>query len=196
MPVTAAPWHVLNEKRNNLSATWEADDEPFEYDWDRLTIGLTGDESYQHARKRIPKLTPLQLRLAAKAFKKGTAQTYDGFHVRHFAIASDRALDTAATLLEAVELGGRWPSQVKLVTTPVTPKSKGGFRVVGNMAALYRIWGQRQAPVGRRVGGPPLQRLLRRRCWGRAPRHCLEAGGGARGGRRGREGGWHGHGGP
>ncbi len=42
--------------------------------------------------------------------------------------------------MEVAETGGIWPSQISLVTTPMLPKPKGGFRVIGLMPALYRVW--------------------------------------------------------
>ncbi len=57
-------------------------------------------------------------------------------------MASDAALRVTAMVLEAVELTGIWPTQVSVTTMPMIPKPKGGFRVIGLLPALYRLWGR------------------------------------------------------
>ncbi len=77
----------------------------------------------------------------------GTAQTYDGFHVRHFALLCDGALDALSHLLLAVEMTGRWPSQIGLVPMPLIPKPKGGYRGIGILPGLYRLWAKARRPM-------------------------------------------------
>ncbi len=63
-----------------------------------------------------------------------------GFHPRALAALSEGALTALSTILAAVETSGQWPRQVCLVTTALLPKPKGGFRPVGIMPAIYRLW--------------------------------------------------------
>ena len=74
----------------------------------------------------LPQLTPDYLRRVSKTFPLTTAATYDGFHVRHYALLSDQALQVVATLLVAAEGLGQMPEQLRRVITHLTPK--GGRR--------------------------------------------------------------------
>ncbi len=49
-------------------------------------------------------------------------------------------------MLEAIERASRWPSQTTLVTTTMIDKPKGGHRLVGKLAALYRVWAKARRP--------------------------------------------------
>ncbi len=125
--VSASPLELLDDMRRRYVKYWDATSEPFEYRWG--------------ARCRpLERLTPGQLRAASMAFSKRTTMTYDGFHVRHFAMISDEGLSALGVLLEVVEVTSRWPSQLGVVTTPMLPKPKGGHRLIGKLTGLYRLW--------------------------------------------------------
>ncbi len=94
----------------------------------------------------LPRLTPDQLRGASLAFARRTACTYDGWHVRHFGLLSDAGLEVLGMVLEAIERASRWPSQVTLVTATMIDKPRGGHRLIGKMAALYRVWAKARRP--------------------------------------------------
>jgi hypothetical protein len=49
-----------------------------------------------------------------------------------------------------VEITSRWPTQTAVVTTPMLPKPKGGHRLTGKLAALYRVWSKARRPVADR----------------------------------------------
>ncbi len=142
--ITSAPWNLLKAKRDELAGLWNATDEPFRYDWEdwEEKTGQKKERGHQHGSRmrRLPRITVEELRSAAKAFRPSTSSTFDGFHVKHFALLGDEGLATVAELLEVIEATGMWPSQVSLVTTPMIPKPKGGFRVIGLMPSLYRLW--------------------------------------------------------
>ncbi len=104
--LSAAPSSTLDAMRATYAADWEADERPVAYRWSGQC-----DE--------LPRLAPQQLRDASLSFARRTAVTYDGWHVRQFALVGDEGLSVLAELLAAVEAAGMWPSQTSLVTMPL-----------------------------------------------------------------------------
>ena len=54
-------------------------------------------------RSHLPLLLPSQIKAAAASFKVATSSTYDGFHLRHFGLLSDEALEVLAVIWAACE---------------------------------------------------------------------------------------------
>ncbi len=131
--LSAAPAAILDGMRTKYAGYWCADEVPVAYEW-------TG-----HCDE-LPPLTPAQLRDASLSFARRTAVTYDGFHVRQFALVGDEGLSVLSVVLAAVEAVGVWPSQTALVTMPLIGKARGGYRGIGKMAALYRVWSKARRP--------------------------------------------------
>ena len=52
--------------------------------------------------EELPLLTADQIRAAALAFPVDTAKSLEGFHVRHYALASDEALTALSHLFRAM----------------------------------------------------------------------------------------------
>ncbi len=146
--ISAAPWNLLDDKRNSLEQEWLGAPEDFVYDWRHWegelarTPGVHADHG-----KALPPVDGESIKAAALSFKTSTSSTFDGFHVRHFGMVCDAAREATAKILNAVEAGGIWPTQVALVITPMIPKPKGGFRVIGAMPALYRIWAKSRREI-------------------------------------------------
>ena len=88
----------------------------------------------------LPALTPRDLRKASQAFPVKTAGAPDGYHVRHFGLLSDGALEALAELIGLVEDLGVWPDQVAQLVVAMLEKPAGGFRPIGLFPALYRLW--------------------------------------------------------
>ncbi len=150
LQLSAAPWNLLDDKRNALEQEWSGADCDFVYDWSHWEAETTRAPGVSAAHlKKLPRVEGEAIKRAAKAFKASTSSTYDGFHVRHFGIVCNGAREAAARILDAVEECGLWPTQVALAITPMIPKPKGGFRVIGAMPALYRVWAKtrREAAV-------------------------------------------------
>ncbi len=124
--VTASPAAILEAFRGVYSEKWKAGRRRVKYAW--------------REREALRRLTSTELRAAAGGFSVGTAATYDGFHPRHFFLLSDAALDSLAAILEMVEILGAWPSQVDLVVMPLLPKPRGGYRPIGLLPGIYRLW--------------------------------------------------------
>ncbi len=124
--LSSAPEELLDEQRRKYRALWHPAQGAFAYDW--------------QSRTELPPLAVQRLREIAMSFTRRTAQTFDGFHPRLLGALSDDALGTLATLLLACETAGRWPRQINLVVTALIPKPKGGFRPIGVLPAVYRLW--------------------------------------------------------
>ncbi len=131
--LTADPAAVLEGQRNKYSRIWAAAETPRRYAWTR--------------REALERLGPSELREAASMFRLGTASTFDGFACRHYAMLSDEALTVTGALLEACELLSTFPSQVRLVTTPLLEKPKGGHRPIAVYPSIYRLWAKARRTV-------------------------------------------------
>ncbi len=117
---------LIADQRAKYSRLWKPAQRAFHYLWDD--------------RDAMPRMTPAQMREAAKSFKEATATTFDGFHPRGLECLSDDALATLATMLEAVESSGIWPRQLSMVVAALLPKPAGGYRPIGLAPAVYRLW--------------------------------------------------------
>ncbi len=131
--MSASPIDLLGSMRKKYVEYWDATDDAFEYEW-------------RGKCRPLDRLTPELLRAASLAFPRRTTMTYDGFHVRHFALVSDEGLELLSIVLEIVEMVSRWPSQVGIVTTPMLPKPTGGHRLIGKLSGLYRLWAKARRP--------------------------------------------------
>ncbi len=124
--VSCAPDALLEGQRAKYCEMWRPVGAPFRYE------GIGGDE--------LPMLETEAIRTAALSFAWRTTQTYDGFHPRQIGLLSDGALRALAVLLQAVETAGIWPRQVSMVVSALLPKPRGGFRPIGILPAVYRVW--------------------------------------------------------
>ncbi len=124
--VTADPAAVLEGQREKYKRLWSATDQRGRYRW--------------REREALPRLSPEELRSSSKLFRRRTAVTHDGFHMRHFALLSDQALATLAAVLEACERLGAFPEQCNLVVTPLLEKPRGGYRPIAIYCSLYRLY--------------------------------------------------------
>ncbi len=124
--ISSEPGEILEGTRENYADKWQAAQQGIKYAWPQ--------------RDALPRLSPAQLRGASRNIKKKTKATFDGFHPRHFGMLSEGALLALAAILEMVELLGAWPAQLDLVLMPLIPKPRGGFRPIGLLPGLYRLW--------------------------------------------------------
>ncbi len=124
--MSSSPDALLASQRDKYVRLWHPAQEPFSYEWQGM--------------EELPLLTPQQLRDAASTFKRRTAITYDGFHPRSLGNLSDGSLLALSFILQAVEVSGRWPRQLRLVVTALLAKPKGGYRPIGILPAAYRLW--------------------------------------------------------
>jgi exonuclease III len=131
---SALPVNVLQSEADRMAEVWESD---------QVTLPIVRGEA-------LPRLTPTELRSAAHTFATTTAQTYDGFHLKHFTLLSDEALLVIAIILENVERLGAMPRATALVHMVLLEKSTGGHRGIGLFPSLYRLWARARRPWARR----------------------------------------------
>ncbi len=130
--ISADPTDLMEAQRAKYAGRWRAAGKGFEYRWDSC------DE--------LSALGADDIRAASLSFPRSTASAYEGFHVRHLALLCDDGLRVVATILRAVEVLGAWPRQVALITMPLLPKASGGYRAIGVLTALYRVWAKCRRP--------------------------------------------------
>ena len=93
-------------------------------------------------------LAPIDAKLlkrASRSFPARTAQTWDGFHPRHFAFLNEEELEAVCELLNWVERHGKMPTQIwGMLRALMMKANKTGsgpaFRSIGVLPALYRVW--------------------------------------------------------
>ncbi len=81
-----------------------------------------------------------KLRDACMTFPEATGLSWDALHPRALCRLSDRTLARRITILARAEKTGNWPEAVELVIIVLLPKSDGGFRPIGLIPWLPRIW--------------------------------------------------------
>ena len=83
-------------------------------------------------------ITAEQVSMVSKSFRPGTAQTYDGLHVRHWAHLQTPGQDLVAKLMCLSLALGTLPSPIQAVVATGIPKATTGFRTIGLFSAFYR----------------------------------------------------------
>ncbi len=77
---------------------------------------------------------------ACRSFACGTGLGWDALHPRALLRCSDILIDTICELLMRCEAAGEWPKAVALIVVVLLPKPDGGFRPIGLLPLLPRIW--------------------------------------------------------
>ena len=95
----------------------------------------------------LPPLGHNELRKAARTFRTTTAAGADGLVPSQFGWLSDNLLDEIGKFFKVCEVSGCWPSQTALALIHLIPKSAGGRRPIGVLAALVRLWERARKPV-------------------------------------------------
>ncbi len=131
--LTCDPSVLLNDLRNKYIGKWAARDQPRRVEW--------------VTREALPRMTAEEISEASGSFAWRTSATYDGFHPRHWSLLSTGARRATAALCEAIELLGALPVQINLVTMPLIGKALGGYRAIGMVAALLRLWARARRPI-------------------------------------------------
>ena len=100
---------------------------------------------------------------ACLSFACGTGLGWDALHPRALLRRSDQLLDLLCELFALCELLGCWPTAVSIIIVVLLPKPEGGFRPIGLLPLLPRLWMRARREVATE--------------WGRAnPRPYLYAG--------------------
>ena len=77
---------------------------------------------------------------AAMTFPVDTGLGWDGVHPRCLGRLSSELLDWLVLILRHAEKTGEWQAAVELIIIVLLPKSDGGFRPIGLLPLLPRLW--------------------------------------------------------
>ena len=129
---TGQPLETLQAERERLMTIWNCSEVP--------------PEMMQAPQEQLDALAPISVEVfmrAARSFPMRTAQTFDGFHPRHFNMLEDAQVQTVLKLLQLIEMAGAMPTAIRAVVAKLIPKLKAAgltYRSIGLMASLYRQW--------------------------------------------------------
>ena len=88
-------------------------------------------------------LSPLSIkkfRDALFTFANGTGLGWDGIHPRALLRLPDEVIAQWMALMLKCERTGQWPDEAGLVVVVLLPKPDGGFRPIGLLPFLPRVW--------------------------------------------------------
>jgi hypothetical protein len=117
-----------NAERITWGREWAASEERIEPDW-----GSGGAEI-------PPQLRLAMFKAALATFPCGTGLGWDDVHPRALLRLPDEMLEAIMEVLMRCEIEGKWPLAVRLVVIVLLPKPDGGFRPIGLLPLLPRIW--------------------------------------------------------
>ncbi len=147
--VTADPMNLLDGYRDQFGRIWdaEADDGG---DGIPLVDCTTENDCDPPPLEPLPRLEPDELRAVSATFSLGTACTFDGFRMRHFALLTDECLRALAAIFAVAEITGSFPRQLRVLPVPLLPKPKGGHRPIGIFTSPYRLWAKARRCLAQR----------------------------------------------
>ena len=90
--------------------------------------------------KPPPELWSEAILEAAMTFPTDTGLGWDGVHPRCLKRASKELLAWLVLILKHAEATGKWQEAVGLVIIVLLPKPDGGFRPIGLLPLLPRLW--------------------------------------------------------
>ena len=99
--------------------------------WDLMWMSVT----------HLPIVEPEVIRKVAASFDGNTAQTFDGYHPRHYALMSDGALRCVGLMWAIMEACGMRPTQLQANITAFLGKPTGGNRPIGLWPSSHRVCG-------------------------------------------------------
>ena len=115
---------------------WAAGEEWIEPDW--AEFNSEGDP--------IPVSVP-EFRGALMTFPAGSGLGWDGIHPRARDRLDDTTIQLLISLLMTCERLGKWPMAIQLVIVVLLLKTDGGWRPIGLLPFLPRIWMRVRRPI-------------------------------------------------
>lgn len=103
----------------------------------------------------VARLTPLldeEIHSVAATYTWRTGVGADQLHPKHLTLLSYPALFTISYLFYSIELVGCWPDAMRHFAFFLLTKPTGGFRTIGLLNTLYRIWARLRMPLVRQWG--------------------------------------------
>ena len=90
--------------------------------------------------KQLPPMSLRRFKRALFSFPAGTGLGWDGVHPRALFRLPNNILFQWMALMLNCEREGRWPQDVGVVVVVLLPKNDGGFRPIGLLPHLPRVW--------------------------------------------------------
>ena len=90
--------------------------------------------------EQLPPMSLKRWKDTLASFAAGAGLGWDGVHPRALLRLPDEVHRQWMALLLKCEREGRWPRQVGIVVVVLLPKPDGGFRPIGLLPHLPRIW--------------------------------------------------------
>ena len=87
-----------------------------------------------------PELLLDELLKSLASFPNGTGLGWDRVHPKALLRAHAKWIDSLLKLLMRCEAAGQWPATIELIIICLLPKPDGGFRPIGLLPVLPRIW--------------------------------------------------------
>jgi hypothetical protein len=128
VPTPLGAQQTANAERTVWGSEWGAGEDYLEPTW-------TVEDSLFP-----PPLLLAEFRAALATFPCGTGLGWDDLHPRALLRLADRDLLVLINLIARCEREGRWPDAVQLVVVVLLPKLDGGFRTIGLLPLLPRVW--------------------------------------------------------
>ena len=96
--------------------------------------------TWPHEAADLPPITVQELKEAAAQFKDGVGLGWDRLHPRALLRLPDRLWQELCEILRAAEAIGDWSKAVGVVLIALLPKTDGGWRPIGLLPTLVRVW--------------------------------------------------------
>lgn len=97
-----------------------------------------------------PAFTLADLKSALATFSPGAGLGWDDLHPRALLRLSDATLQRLVDGIQRCEAEGRWPTSAGLVIVVLLPKPDGGFRPIGLLPLIPRVWMKLRRDAARR----------------------------------------------
>ena len=98
------------------------------------------DLQWPQDAQQLPPMSLKRFKAAFVSFPAGTGLGWDAVHPRALLRLPDEVLYQWMALLLKCEREGRWPDDVGVVLVVLLPKPEGGFRPIGLLPHLPRVW--------------------------------------------------------
>lgn len=103
----------------------------------------------------VARLVPLlgeEVQVAASHYNWQTGLGLDQLHPKHLSLLSGQALFAIACYLYTAEITGLWAGAMQHYSFFLLHKPSGGFRTIGPLSTIYRIWARVRMPFVRQWG--------------------------------------------
>ena len=122
---------ILDTEMNRWEEVWEVVND---------AVGILAVDVSGWEEEMSVELTICEVRRAAGSFKPFTGTSADTLRPRHISFLSDVALGCLCRFFLKIMHLGEWPRVMRFVSLAMIPKPAGGWRLIGLLPALYRVW--------------------------------------------------------